>query len=158
MTPLGQEHDATPSRLIGETPTPGRGMMDPTPGRFGETPTPKRGGRSKWDDKTPLVGGGQTPNNYGGMTPTMTPGMMTPMGTPSMTNAGLTPERIQMLRWEKEIDERNRPLTDEELDQFLPSVGYEVFHDFLIEVPDIFAGQSFFSLLFKQEWIVTLFI
>lgn len=117
MTPQG-EHDATPGRmLIGETPTPGR-FLDPTPGRFGETPTPKRGLKSRWD-KTPLVGG-QTPTNFAGLTP-MTPGMMTPSGMSS-----LTPERLQLLRWEKEIDERNRPLTDEELDQFLPSEGYEV--------------------------------
>lgn len=118
MTPVG-EHDATPGRmLIGETPTPGR-FIDPTPGRFGETPTPKRGVKSRWDDKTPLVGG-QTPTNFIGLTPSMTPGL----STPGLTS--LTPERLQMLRWEKEIDERNRPLGDEELDQLLPTEGYEV--------------------------------
>ena len=118
MTPVG-EHDATPGRmLIGETPTPGR-FIDPTPGRFGETPTPKRGVKSRWDDKTPLVGG-QTPTNFIGLTPSMTPGL----STPGLTS--LTPERLQMLRWEKEIDERNRPLGDEELDQLLPIEGYEV--------------------------------
>ncbi len=33
-----------------------------------------------------------------------------------------------MLRWEKDIDERNRALTDEELDQLLPgpNEGYEI--------------------------------
>lgn len=118
MTPHG-EHDATPGRmLIGETPTPGR-FLDQTPGRFGETPTPKRGVKGRWDDKTPLIGG-QTPTNFIGLTPTMTPGLSTP------TLTSLTPERLQMLRWEKEIDERNRPLTDEELDQVLPIDGYEV--------------------------------
>lgn len=122
MTPLG-EHDATPGRmLIGETPTPGR-FIDPTPGRFGETPTPKRGVKSRWDDKTPLIGG-QTPTNFIGLTPSMTPGM----STPGLTS--LTPERLQLLRWEKEIDERNRPLTDEELDQLLPIDGYEVIYLF----------------------------
>lgn len=116
MTPLG-EHDATPGRmLIGETPTPVR-FSEPTPSRFGETPTPKRGLKSRWD-KTPLVGG-QTPTAFGGLTP-LTPGM----GTPGLSS--MTPERLQVLRWEKEIDERNRPLTDEELDQFLPIDGYEV--------------------------------
>lgn len=29
--------------------------------------------------------------------------------------ATMTPDRIQMMRWEKEMDERNRPLSDEEL-------------------------------------------
>jgi len=28
--------------------------------------------------------------------------------------------------WQKAIDDRNRPLTDQELDQMLPSVGYEI--------------------------------
>jgi splicing factor 3B subunit 1 len=52
------------------------------------------------------------------MTPT--PGGM----TPSM--AGMTPERLRMLRWEKEVQDRNRPLTDDELNQILPSNGYEI--------------------------------
>ena len=43
----------------------------------------------------------------------------------------LTPDKIQTLRLERELDERNRPLTDEELDQLLPSQGYEVIITFL---------------------------
>lgn len=74
--------------------------------------------KGRWD-KTPLVGG-QTPTNFAGLTPMTPGGGMTP-GLSSMT-----PERLQVLRWEKEIDERNRPLTDEELDQLLPIDGYEV--------------------------------
>jgi len=35
----------------------------------------------------------------------MTPGgMMTPGMTP-----GMTPERLKLLRWEKEVEDRNRP-------------------------------------------------
>ncbi len=69
--------------------------------RFGETPTPRRFLKSKWDDKTPLQGA--TPGAYGGMTPVggMTPGMM-----------GITPERLKQLKWEKEIQDRNRYQTD----------------------------------------------
>jgi splicing factor 3B subunit 1 len=37
----------------------------------------------------------------------------------------MTPEQLQAYRWEKEIDERNRPLSDEELDQMFPP-GYKV--------------------------------
>lgn len=52
------------------------------------------------------------------------------MQTPGMNQvnsiAAMTPERVQQLRWEKEMDERNRPLTDDELDQMLPSAGFEV--------------------------------
>jgi hypothetical protein len=38
----------------------------------------------------------------------------------------LTPDKLAMLRWEKEIDDKNRHLSDMELDQMLPSAGYEV--------------------------------
>ena len=38
----------------------------------------------------------------------------------------MTPEQIQAYRWEKEIDERNRPLTDDELDAMFPFEGYKV--------------------------------
>ena len=57
------------------------------------------------------------------------------VGTPTSGQmmSNMTPERIQMLRWEREIDERNRPLGDEELDQLLPSVGYEVITDFKLK-------------------------
>jgi splicing factor 3B subunit 1 len=38
----------------------------------------------------------------------------------------LTPEQQQALRWEREIEERNRPLSDEELDAMFPSSGYKI--------------------------------
>jgi len=117
-TPSG-DMEATPGRRhFGETPTPGR-WADPTPSRFGETPTPKRAGRSRWDDKTPLAGG-MTPSS--GFTPTPS-GLLTPSGG---LGTALTADKIQTLRLERELDERNRPLTDEELDQLLPSQGYEI--------------------------------
>ena len=37
----------------------------------------------------------------------------------------MTPEQMQAFRWEREIDERNRPLMDEELDAMFPP-GYKV--------------------------------
>ncbi len=37
----------------------------------------------------------------------------------------MTPEQLQAWRWEKEIDERNRPWSDEELDAMFPE-GYKV--------------------------------
>ena len=72
LTPVGTREEATPGRnRFGETPTPGgRWGAEPTPGRFGETPTPGRAGKSRWDDKTPVVSGGVTPSTYGGYTPT----------------------------------------------------------------------------------------
>ena len=88
--------------------------------------------------------GGVTPGGFtpGGATPSMmTPGMtpsqfQTPMGqkamgmaTPSAAQmAQMTPEQLQAFRWEREIDERNRMLSDDELDQMFPP-GYKVLID-----------------------------
>lgn len=120
VTPLRFDMSATPSRLMGDTPTPSR-IASGTPGRYGETPTPRRFGKTRWDDKTPVVA--QTPTSYIGVTPTPG-GAITPMiNNPSSGD-------LQKIRMEKEVEERNRPLTDEELDQLLPSIGYEVLSNF----------------------------
>ena len=63
----------------------------------------------------------------------MTPSMSTPMGSKAMAMATpspaqmmqMTPEQLQAFRWEQEIDQRNRPLSDEELDAMFPP-GYKV--------------------------------
>ena len=68
--------------------------------------------RRKKSDVTPLVGA--TP--MGGM------GMETPSAAQlaaSMAGAAgapMTPEQYNAMRWEREIEERNRPLTDDDLD------------------------------------------
>lgn len=69
----------------------------------------------------------------GHATPMLTPGGSTPIGVKAMAMAtpsagalaAMTPEQLQAYRWEKEIDERNRPYTDEELDQIFPP-GYKI--------------------------------
>lgn len=38
----------------------------------------------------------------------------------------MTPQQIQQWRIEKEMEERNKPLTDDEIDRILPRDGYEV--------------------------------
>jgi len=53
----------------------------------------------------------------------------------------MTPEQLQAYRWEKEIDERNRPLSDDELDQMFPP-GYKP-----LPPP---AGSTLFSTVFEQ--------
>merc|ERR1719159_987146 len=78
---------------------------------------------------------GATP--FGGMA--MFSGVMgdTPLGTPGMANmatpvgltpdfATMTPEQVQAYRYDAEINERNRPMTDEELDAVFPQTGYEI--------------------------------
>ncbi|CAI5501633.1 unnamed protein product [Closterium sp. Naga37s-1] len=135
-TPAGMAWDATPKLSAGATPTPKktRSRWDETPAGGGVTPA---GG-----------GGGATPSAAVGMTPSgMTPGGVTPGGaTPGgfgVTPVGgmdmatptpgqialrgpLTPEQFTMLRWEREIEERNKPLSDEELDAMFPLDGYKV--------------------------------
>ena len=78
---------------------------------------------------TPAMGGGAA---MGGATPSF--GTATPAGalarglaTPTPMAAGaMTPEQMQSWRWERELDERNRPLSDEELDALFPQEGYKV--------------------------------
>jgi splicing factor 3B subunit 1 len=62
----------------------------------------------------------------------MTPGAATPTGvmamgmkTPHITQVPMTPEQMQAWRWEREIDERNKPITDEELEVLFPP-GYKI--------------------------------
>ncbi|KAL7197806.1 hypothetical protein ACSBR2_020347 [Camellia fascicularis] len=128
------DSDATPAGG-GVTPgaTPAGMTWDATPKLAGlATPTPKRQ-RSRWDE-TPATMGSATP--MAGATPAAayTPGV-TPVGgvelatpTPGAINlrGAITPEQYNLLRWEKDIEERNRPLTDEELDSMFPQEGYKI--------------------------------
>uniref|UniRef100_W5M8F5 Splicing factor 3B subunit 1 n=1 Tax=Lepisosteus oculatus TaxID=7918 RepID=W5M8F5_LEPOC len=121
-TPKTERGAETPGHGSGwaETPRTDRGGDS-----VGETPTPGASKRkSRWDE-TPA-------SQMGSSTPLLTPGK-TPIGTPAMNMAtptpghlmSMTPEQLQAWRWEREIDERNRPLTDEELDAMFPE-GYKV--------------------------------
>ena len=98
---------------------------DETPAsqRHGGGATPIVGGATP-SFSTPSVGGGGATPNFG-----VTPAGALAMGmaTPSPMAAGaMTPEQMQSWRWEKELDERNRPLSDEELDALFPQEGYKV--------------------------------
>ncbi|GFG37140.1 hypothetical protein Cfor_05800 [Coptotermes formosanus] len=115
-----------------------------------ETPTPSASKRrSRWDEtpSSQMTPGAMTPQTPGTPhtphgtphgTPHATPSIMTPSGvTPTGTKAmamatptpghlaTMTPEQLQAYRWEREIDERNRPLSDDELDAMFPP-GYKV--------------------------------
>ncbi|KAG1676096.1 Splicing factor 3B subunit 1 [Nymphon striatum] len=144
--------DETPkTERSGETPGHGGGWAEtPRTDRgtdlIQDTPTPGASRRrSRWDE-TPsqMTPAGATPSgNHTPQTPMtpmtpMTPSMMTPSGTtPTGPKAmgmatpspghlmSMTPEQLQAYRWEREIDERNRPLTDDELDSMFPD-GYKV--------------------------------
>ena len=149
-TPAGMAWDATPKlTAAGATPTPKRtrSRWDETPagaGAGGVTPSAAVAALTSAGGATPAGGmtpGGMTP---GGATPGgMTPGGATPGGFSGATPMGgmdmatptpgqialrgsLTPEMYQMMRWEREIEERNKPLSDEELDAMFPLEGYKV--------------------------------
>ncbi len=91
----------------------------------GATPGTRK--RSRWDE-TPVtmsgVAAAATPLNMStAETPAGLYGVATPMyavGEP------MTPEVAQRIRAEKEMEERNRPLADEELDAMFPQVGYKI--------------------------------
>eukprot|EP01061_Rhynchopus_euleeides_P022157 TRINITY_DN3607_c0_g3_i1.p1 TRINITY_DN3607_c0_g3~~TRINITY_DN3607_c0_g3_i1.p1 ORF type:complete len:1163 (+),score=427.92 TRINITY_DN3607_c0_g3_i1:505-3489(+) len=96
-------------------------------------PTPKH---TKWDsaEQTPAAGGGVTPGGAMGATPTGMTGA-TPMGFTGATPMGFmgaTPlaaagaDATQQMRRVVEMHGRNKPYSDEELDDLLPSEGYAV--------------------------------
>ncbi|KOB67861.1 Uncharacterized protein OBRU01_19224, partial [Operophtera brumata] len=139
-TPSARVWDATPGHITpghatpetpghnsgwAETPRTDRGTGVDT---IQETPTPGTKRRSRWDE-TP----GATPSAAATPTPSQatpshaTPSHATPShGTPSTPHTPVfTPGGLQAYRWEKEIDERNRPYTDDELDSMFPA-GYKV--------------------------------
>ncbi len=72
-----------------------------------------------WGDKTPMIGG-STPG-YSGATPTPSH-----LRTPDMMK--MAPTKLDELRWERELEIRNKAITDEELDLLLPGKddGFEI--------------------------------
>lgn len=125
-TPLLTEAGAaTPGTRWGApTPAPTETAGPPTPSA---TPKPKK---SRWDTgvgaatpalaATPLIMGtpGMTPISFTGLP------METPL-TPAAI-AGLPPDQLLRLRIQTEMDQRLRPLTDEEINAAIPAEGYEI--------------------------------
>lgn len=158
----GAATDATPTpggarrNRWGETPKAADEAATPGPDIAGATPTP--GGRVKknrWD-QTPLTGA--TP--LAGATPLVGSVGATPIGTalaqygatPTPSSMGIygpgsgaTPEQEQRLKWERELDERNRYQTDEELDEiFKVMPGFKVLEPPKNYAPDR-TGRSVFA-------------
>lgn len=64
----------------------------------------------------------------------------------------MTPEQRQIFRWEREIDERNRPLTDDELDAIMPKEGYKVTYadlTTLLILATVKYGLSFCGFIYR---------
>lgn len=138
--------------MIEDTPTPAvskrRSRWDETPGAQTPSMTPGHmtpsmtpggatpGGMTPSGMSGMTTPGGGTPSGFtpGGMTPGgFTPSGVTPIGAKAAAMAtptpgqlpSMTPEQMQAYTWQREIDERNRPLSDEELDSMFPP-GYKV--------------------------------
>ncbi|CAG8707327.1 17219_t:CDS:2, partial [Acaulospora morrowiae] len=114
------------SRSDDEAAPTGKSRWDETPRATDEEmDTPRK--RSRWD-VTPQVSAKKSrwdetpthPTVQIGVTPVGNFGLLTP--TPGHLVA-MTPEAQ---RWEKDLDARNRPLTDEELDAMFPPTGYKI--------------------------------
>lgn len=129
-TPIASRFDdATPVR-----PSGGVGSADATPrrNRWDETPVGPSGG-SAWDETPVASSGGAGAGSGGGRkrsrwdeTPVTDHGAAAAGGKViSATPAALTPAEQNRLRWERELDERNRPMTDDELDGLFPP-GYKI--------------------------------
>lgn len=96
--------EETPVGNVNSTPS-----FNSTPSLFNNATTPNVGKKSRWDE---------TPMNENA-----TPVVDYVSGT---VGGVVTPEMAQRLRWEREIDYRNRPLSDEELEDMFPIQGYKI--------------------------------
>ncbi|KAL7064336.1 hypothetical protein AAHC03_05480 [Spirometra sp. Aus1] len=130
--PLGAQTPNTAAAVIAKR----RSRWDETPMKAGATPSGATPSQTP-SGFTPAVG---TPSS---MTPGLgfTPSGTTPTGAKAMsmatpafgsaaatlpgTGIPMTPEQMRAIQWQQEIDDRNRPLTDEELDEMLPP-GYKI--------------------------------
>ncbi|KRX54561.1 Splicing factor 3B subunit 1 [Trichinella sp. T9] len=143
----------TPSHMISGSATPSWGetpridhSLD-SELKIEDTPSVASKRRSRWDltpSDTPHVGNAAAGAFTPSLTPSFTPGGFTPGGitpsgvtpvgtlamglatpTPGHAFTAMTPEQLQAFRWEREIDERNRPLSDDELEALFPP-GYKI--------------------------------
>jgi splicing factor 3B subunit 1 len=123
-TPTPAAATSTRRNRWDETPAPAAGGVEDTPtGVAGATPS---GRKSRWDETPVGVDPSATPlANSGFAAAAATPVGAQDMATP-MIHAGMDPAAAQSMRWERELDDRNRPLSDEELDAMFPQEGYIV--------------------------------
>ncbi|KAL8431853.1 hypothetical protein ACSSS7_004982 [Eimeria intestinalis] len=131
QTPLGMKKRSR----WDATPVPGGpgGDGEEASGAGSAMATPLTGARLADGSDSGLAtpGVSQTPGATpmtSGLTPGVTPLAMTGLGTTPLTPGTpiQTPEQLLALRLQQEFDERNRYLTDEELDRIMPTEGYEI--------------------------------
>ncbi|KAI9297273.1 splicing factor 3B subunit 1 [Neoconidiobolus thromboides FSU 785] len=159
-TPRASDKDALRKRnRWDETPAnESSSRWDETPKTSGSSvsETPGKRNKSRWDE-TPvgIVQEGATPSN---------PGYGVAGGVPL---GSMTPEVSNALRWEREIEARNLPMTDDYLDKLLPSTGYKILEPpasyvpihtparKLTATPTPMAGTSGFMMMEDQQMTMT---
>ena len=112
--------DATPIAAAASA-TPRRNRWDDTPvaGGAGAAGAGKAK-RGRWDE-TPVAGAGaEQKRSRWDMTP-VAPGV-----EKTVERVAMTPELSNQLRYERQLEERNRPMSDAELDAVLPKTGYKI--------------------------------
>lgn len=145
--------DETPSL---ESDSSSSSRWDATPKSSSATSeTPGKRIRSRWDE---------TPSgpNVHATTPSSSFAM-----TPSFGATAMTPEYVNAMRWEKEIEMRNLPFSDSDLDRLLPSSGYKILEPpasyapirtparKLMSTPTPMAGTSGFMMAEEQHMHIT---
>ena len=129
--------DATPAAGAAAATSTSKWDATPAAGGVGETPRRKR---SRWDetpaaagnvDATPAAGSSAfaaTPVGGVGATPMGLAGAATPAPGQGAAAAAGSGEDSAAAKLAREIEVRNRPLTDDELDSIFPSEGYKIIH------------------------------
>ena len=146
VTPAATDGNATGPRTarsrwdetpVSEETTRQAGMWDAGSGTKSVATADGAKKRSRWDE-TPVAStsSGDASSSIMAATPGATPmgqmalNMATPMTQYGMHGVGvqvpMTPELTQQLRWEAEVDERNRYMTDDELNALFPASGYKI--------------------------------
>ena len=116
--PHMDRHGPGGGNLIQKTPTPSASKR---PSRWGKTPSVTTPGTAT--PSAVAAGCAATPGTPGTPMTSSTPATSMAMGmaTPGRSQLmAMTPEQQQAWRWEKEVDERNRPMTDDDLDAMFP--------------------------------------
>jgi splicing factor 3B subunit 1 len=84
--------------------------------------TPKKQRRSRWDDETPQ----KQRWTWDDETPLGAEYLATPTASQIAARGSTSPEQYPHLPWERDIEERSRPLSDDELDDMFPQKGYKI--------------------------------